>query len=73
MIIMPVVEVLSTIVQDAMPELGVVIKPGMPIASIDGIQVKNPTSGHKLTLTGDVDYAMIRFRDDPQKRGTLYL
>jgi len=70
MIIIPVLRAFLSIALDAMPELEVVIMPGMTIASGDGIQVENPISGYKLTLIGDIDYAVIRFRDEPQKKGT---
>ena len=56
---------LYEIALDAMPELNDVIIPGMPIASSDGIQVKNPMSGYKLTLIGEVNYAVIQFKDEP--------
>ena len=46
-IIVPVLLVLRRIVRDAMSELDVVAMPGMPIASSDGIQVKNLMSGKK--------------------------
>jgi len=70
MIINPVLLALRKIMREAMPELDVVIKEGMTIASGDGVQIENPLTGYKLTLIGDVDYAVIRFRDEPQKKGT---
>jgi len=62
---------LREIVREVMPELDVVTKPGMTIASGDGVEIENPMTGYRLTLVGDVDYAVIRFRDEPQKKDWL--
>ena len=51
----------------------VAIIPEMRIATGDGIQVRNPGNGYELWLTGDVDYAVIRYKDELDNKGMFIL
>ena len=47
----------------------VAILPEMRIGTGDGIQVRNPATGYELWLTGNVDYAVIRYKYELDNKG----
>ena len=48
---------------------GVAILPEVRIAQGDGIQISHPISGYELWLTGNADYAVIKYDDVRDYKG----
>ena len=69
MILDAVLLTLARIIYDEQSKSEVAILPEMRIAPGDGVQLINPASGYKMWLSGTVDYAVIQYKDERDRRG----
>ena len=58
----------------SLPGCAVTILPEMRIATGNGIKVRNPATGYELWLAGNIDYAVIGYKDELDNKGKhLYI
>ncbi|PPQ74684.1 hypothetical protein CVT26_007667 [Gymnopilus dilepis] len=63
--------VLLALGKTSLPGCAVAILPEMRIATGDGIKVRNPATGYELWLTGNIDYAVIGYKDELDNKDRL--
>jgi len=69
MILDAVLLTLARIVYDEQSKSEVAILPEMRIAPADGVQLIHPASGYDVWLSGTVDYAVVQYKDEWDRRG----
>lgn len=69
MILDAVLLTLARIVYDEQSKSEVAILPEMRIAPADGVQLIHPASGYEIWLSGTVDYAVVQYKDEWDRRG----
>ena len=69
MILDAVLLTVARIVYDEQSKSEVAILPEMRITPSDGVQLINPASGYEIWVSGTVDYAVIQYTDERDRRG----